>query len=168
MGKIHLTFTPEYEDYLASSKAATYNRPTRILITAMGVISLATVLALMLGWLSPDNERLMFYVLPPGMFIFFLVFTPLNLRRRAVKAAKQAGPVTWCASKKALTFTEEDETTRLSWDLFIEARDIPGYYLIIYKANRADYLFLPKRAFETPAQERQFRALMESQLGEIR
>ncbi len=168
MEKIHLEFTPEYEDYLAVSRAATYNRPTIILIAIMGLISLITLLAIALRWLSPNNERLMFYLLPPGMFIFFLIFTPINLHRRAKKSARKAGPVSWTLSEKGLTIIEAEEKTRLSWDLFVEVKAIPEDYLFFYKANRSAYIFLPRRAFETPAQEIQFRLLVENCLGEIR
>ncbi|MBG0788209.1 MAG: hypothetical protein H0S79_24235, partial [Anaerolineaceae bacterium] len=76
MARMTLKFKPDYDDYLNVSQAATFNRPTIVLVVVMGIVSIATILALGLGWLSVENERLLLYLLPPLMFIFFLLYTP--------------------------------------------------------------------------------------------
>jgi len=42
-------FKPDYEDYLAVNQAATFNRPTMILVILMGIGSVATIVSLGLG-----------------------------------------------------------------------------------------------------------------------
>jgi hypothetical protein len=168
MDKIQLEFQPTYEDYLTVSRAATYNRPTRILIIAMGLISLATIAALLLGWLAPDNSRLLFFLLPPGMFLFFLIITPINLRRKAHQTAQDSTPVAWTVTTQTITIHEEDERIQQNWDLFADLQELPEHYLLFYQTNRSAYLFLPKRAFKTPAAEAQFREWAGNNLGEIK
>ena len=83
MAVLQMTFTPTEEDFRTVNTAATFNTATIVLIAVMAVVSLGTVLALALGWLPPDPARLPFYILPSGLFVFFLVFTPIDLRHKA-------------------------------------------------------------------------------------
>ncbi len=165
MEKFRIHYKATYEDFLAASKAATYNTPTLVLIIAMGVISALTILALLTGWLALDNQRLLFYLLPPGMFVFFLVITPINLRREAKKSAQAAEEETWTISEKGIRIKKGEQTSKHPWVLFAKARQLPEHILLIYKANRASYIFIPMRAFENPQQRQAFERLIGQHLG---
>ena len=52
MGRLSLTFKPDYDDYRTVNQAATFNKPTIILMILMGILSIATILALGLGWIN--------------------------------------------------------------------------------------------------------------------
>ena len=168
MARMTLKFKPEYEDYLAVTQAATFNRPTIILVILMGVVSIATILALGLGWLSVDNERLLLYLLPPMMFVFFLLYTPINLRRTAKKSAKESQEIEWRVNNGGIAVAKGEETTKYAWESFSLAEENDDYYLIFSRTNRADFIFLPKASFADPAEETAFREILIEHLGSLR
>ncbi|MBG0770104.1 MAG: YcxB family protein [Anaerolineaceae bacterium] len=165
MARMTLKFKPDYEDYLNVSQAATFNRPTLVLVILMGVVSIATILALGLGWLSVDNERLLLYLLPPMMFIFFLLYTPVNLRRTAKKSAKESVETEWRVNNAGIAVSKGEETTKYSWESFGYVEESEGHYLFFSRTNRANYIFIPKAAFTDPAEETAFRELVTEHLG---
>jgi hypothetical protein len=110
MTRIQLKCQPDYENYLAVNHAATFNAPTIVLIVLMGIVTLVTILGLALGWLNADTNQLLLYLLPPGTFILFLIYTPINLRRRVKQAAEQAKELSWHLSNSGITINEESES----------------------------------------------------------
>ena len=165
MARMTLKFKPEYEDYLSVNQAATFNRPTIVLVILMGILSIATVLALGLGWLSVDNERLLLYLLPPMMFVFFLLYTPINLRRTAKKSAKESVEIEWRVNNAGISVIKGEDTTKYPWESFSYTEEANGYYLLFSRTNRADYIFIPKAAFTDPTEETAFRELAIEHLG---
>ncbi len=165
MSRLTLKFKPDYDDYLNASQAATFNRPTIVLVVLMGIVSIATILALGLGWLSVENERLLLYLLPPMMFIFFLLYTPINLRRAAKKVAKEGLEFEWRVNNAGISVVKGEKTTKYNWESFSLAEESDGYYLLFSRANRSEYIFIPKAAFTEPDEEKAFRELVTEHLG---
>lgn len=163
-----LKFRPAYEDYLAVTKAATFNKATLVLIALMAVVSIATVIALITGWVSIESDRLMLYLLPPGAFVLFLLYTPIHLQRSARQSAEEAQEITWRAGSRGITIGEGEKTARHTWDAFGFMQELPEHFILFFKANRSTYIFIPKRAFESAEQEAEFRALVSAQMGAIK
>ena len=165
MSRVNIKFKPDYDDYLNVSQAATFNRPTVVLVILMGLVSAGTLLALGLGWLAVENERLMLYLLPPMMFVFFLIYTPINLRRNAKKSAKESLEIEWKINNAGISQIKDEETTKYPWEMLSHAEETAGYYLLFSRTNRAEYIFIPKAAFAAPAEEETFRELALEKLG---
>ena len=165
MSRLTLKFKPDYDDYLNASQAATFNRPTIVLVVLMGIVSIATILALGLGWLSVENERLLLYLLPPLMFIFFLLYTPINLRRAAKKVAKEGLEFEWRVNNAGISEVKGEKTIKYNWESFSLAEESDGYYLLFSRTNRSEYIFIPKAAFTEPDEEKAFRELVTEHLG---
>ncbi len=165
MARMTFVFKPDYQDYLAVNQAATFNRPTMILVILMGIGSVATIVSLGLGWLSVDNERLLLYLLPPMMFIFFLLYTPINLRRTAKKSAQESVEFEWRVNNAGIAVTKGEETTKYTWESFGYVEESGGYYLFFALTNRTEYIFIPKAAFPDPAEETAFREIVTEHLG---
>jgi hypothetical protein len=164
MARIQFQSKPQYEDYLTVNKAVTFNPPTVVLIIVMGIISAATFLGLILGWLSVESSRLLLYILPPAMFIFFMLYTPVNLRRRARQMANQADEIFWRLSNRGVTIDEGEESLKYKWETFSHVQELPNQYIFFFKANRAAFVFVPKTAFESQDKEEAFRDLLLTQL----
>jgi len=165
MSRLNIKFKPDYDDYLNVTQAATFNRPTVVLVILMGIVSAGTILALGLGWLSVDNERLLLYLFPPMMFIFFLIYTPINLRRTAKKSAKESVEMEWKVNNTGISQSKGEETAKYPWEMLNHAEETDGYYLLFSRTNRAEYIFIPKAAFADPADEKAFREMVIENLG---
>jgi hypothetical protein len=163
-----LTFKPEYEDYLTVSRAAMFNTATIVLLILMGIMSAATILALALGWLSLESNRILLYLLPPGTFIFFLIYNPIDLRRKAKQAASDDDDTTWQVTKNGITVTHGEDTTKYPWKSLAQIQELPGHYIFFIKANRSTYIFINKSAFDNSEEENEFRETVESHLGAIK
>ncbi len=168
MARQKLTFKPEYGDYLAVSRAAMFNTATIVLLILMGIMSAATILALALGWLSLESNRLLLYLLPPGTFIFFLIYNPIDIRRKAKQAASTEDETSWQVTKNGITVTQGDETNKHPWKSLSHIQELPGQYIFFIKANRSTYIFITKNAFNKSEEEDEFRETVESYLGAIR
>ena len=168
MARLSLTFKPDYDDYHTVNQAATFNKPTVILIILMGVVSVGTVLALGLGWVKVASERLLLYLLPPAMFVFFLIYTPINLKRTAQKAAKDPEEIHWRVSKAGISVSKGEETTKYTWEGMGYIEELEGYFIIFSRTNRSEFIFIPKTAFADPAEEDAFRELAEENLESVK
>lgn len=168
MARLSLTFKPDYDDYRTVSQAATFNKPTVILIILMGLVSMGTLLALGLGWVTVSSERLLLYLLPPAMFVFFLIYTPINLKRTAQKAAKDPEEIHWRVGKAGISVSKGETTTKYTWEGLGYIEELEGHFMFFSRTNRAEYIFIPKTAFTDPAEEDAFRELAVEHLGPIK
>jgi hypothetical protein len=168
MARQKLTFKPTYEDYLAVSRAAMFNTATIVLLVLMGIMSALTILALAVGWLSFQSNQLLLYLLPPGTFIFFLIYNPIDIRRKARQSAEGDAKTSWQVTKNGITVTQGEETTKYPWESLAYAQELPEQYIIIIKANRSTYIFITKTAFNNSEEENEFRETVEGHLGTIK
>lgn len=168
MARLSLTFKPDYDDYRTVNQAATFNKPTIVLVVLMGIVSLATVLALGLGWVTVSSERLLLYLLPPMMFVFFLIYTPINLNRTAKKAAKDPDETHWQVGKSGISVSKGESTTKYPWESLGYIEELEGYFMLFSRTNRAEYIFIPKTAFADQAEQDAFRELAVEKLGPIK
>jgi hypothetical protein len=168
MARLSLTFKPDYDDYRTVNQAATFNKPTIILMILMGILSVATVLAIGLGWIKVGSERLLLYLLPPMMFVFFLIYTPINLKRTARKAADEPDETHWQVGRSGISVSKGESTTKYPWEALGYIEEIEGYFMLFSRTNRAEYIFIPKTAFADPAEEEAFRSLAVENLGPIK
>ncbi len=168
MARQKYNFKPKYKDYLAVSRAAMFNTATVVLLILMGIMSAATILALAVGWLSLESNRLLLYLIPPGTFIFFLIYNPIDIRRKARQSAEGDENTSWQVTKNGITVTKGDETTKYPWNALVQVQELPDQYIIFIKANRSTYIFITKNAFSDSEEEKEFRETVENHLGAIK
>lgn len=164
MARIKLTYQPDYENYLRINRATTYNKPTIVLAVVMGFMSIATVLGLAFGWIDAGS-RILLYLLPPLMFIYFLIYTPIKLRRQAKELAEKNLTIEWRLSRAGITVDSNGEKQKYSWETFGATQELDQDYILFFKTNRSDYIFFPKDAFDNKDQEQQFREMVKTNIG---
>jgi hypothetical protein len=168
MPSLSAKFQPTYEDYLRINRTTTYNKPTLILTILMGLVTIGTLLGLVLGWIQTDRNRLMLYLLPPAMFVFYLFYTPFDMRRQSRKLAEKVQTIKWRVAEDGITVDKDSESKKYLWEMLGTAQETDLDYILFLKANRSDYIFIPKRAFKNPALEQQFQATITANLGNFR
>ncbi len=160
MARIKLNFKPDYEDYLAVSKAATFNKPTLILMGIMVLSTIITVAGILVGRLSLDPNRLLLTIIPPGMFTIFLIAAPINLRRKAKKLAAENHMITWRVTNPGISVDENSDNQKYTWEAFGLAQELSEHFILFFKTNRSKYVFMPKRVFANAVEEKEFRELL--------
>lgn len=167
MASIQVTFSPTYEDYLKVNRATTFNKPTLVLIGLMIITTLITLVGWYLGWLTVDSNRLLFFVLPPALFVFFMVYTMINLHRHAHQMAEQSPIITWYLDHAGIRVNESGQSQEFTWDHFSTAQDFGSYYILFFKSNPTQHLFILKSALTASGQEVLFRQLIAANLGKV-
>jgi len=168
MQELKLKFDPTYEDYLAINKATTFNKPSLVLLVLMGIMTVYTLTGLAVGWIDVDPSLLILYLLPPGMFIVFLIYTPFNLRKKAQEMADKELSPEWEIHDKGITIDRNGDEEEFQWEMLGVTQELDDHYILFFKANRSKYIFLPKKAFDDQADEKRFRAWVMEKIGQIK
>lgn len=168
MASVQIKFKPGYDDFLAAGKATTYNKPTIVLLVIMGLFAIGSLASILLGWVNYQPDNMVLYLVPHGIYVLFLLYTPFQLRRTARQSAADSPEVAWQVTQRAISVKAGQDADRYLWHAFTFAQELPEHYILYFKTNRVKYIFIPKRAFTSKAQEDNFRELVQSNLGKIK
>ena len=168
MASIQIKFKPNYDDFLTVGKATTYNKTTIVLLVLMGIFAVVTLSGFLMGWMAYDPENLGLYLVPHGVYVFFLLYTPFHLRHTARQSANESPEVSWQVTQRGITIDTGKDSKRHLWRAFNLVKELPEYYILYFKTNRVSYVFIPKRAFTSTTQETTFREMVQADLGKIK
>ncbi|MDY6873005.1 MAG: hypothetical protein SVR81_03420 [Chloroflexota bacterium] len=113
-----------------------------MLLIIMALVSLGTLLALAAGWMNPTGELLLFYLLPPLTFIFFIVYTSIRLRRQARNVAAKDQESRWQVSAEGIIIDKSEGEEEFPWHSFSYAQGLPGQFIFFFAANRPEYIYI--------------------------
>lgn len=168
MASVQIKFKPEYDDFLTVGKATTFNKTTIVLLVLMGVFAVITLAGIFLGWVAFDPNNLGLYLVPHGVYVFFLLYTPFHLRQTARQSAKGSHEIAWQVTQRGITVSRDGESNRHLWKAFTLIQELPGHYVLYFKSSRVKYIFIPKRAFTSNVQETSFREMTQASIGKIK
>lgn len=168
MSNLSVKFQPTYEEYLRVKTITTYNKPTIVLLILIGILTIATLLGFIFGWLEAEMPLLIWYLLPPGMFIFYLIHTPLDLRGQAQSMAAKKSTIEWRISEAQISVHTDGSVNEHTWEMLGTAQETDDLFILYLKSNRSEYIFIPKRAFRNPTQQAEFREAVSAHLGEFK
>ncbi len=161
---ITFRFTPTPKDYVRMMRV--------IYVRQTGNWIFMAVLAFFSGfilWLTMTGLRLHLYtiLMAPLALVFFVVLIflvyPWRVGNRAKKNDRMTAETIWEASENQILIKSAQTEAKTDWGNFKKA--IENDEFIFLKSSTANlYQFIPKRAFESPAQLEAFRALVKSKL----
>jgi hypothetical protein len=172
MNKITIRFTPKPEDYSRAIRIHSSARQT-ILSVFRGfasVLILFMLVTLVIDIFHGDFQSILFYF--PVLLVFLLLFFLPALSgwltdRRVSKQTQLLQTVTYEFDDEKIHVLNQVAESKLDWSFYNKTFDADQYYIFVYATNKNMFQFLPKRAFESPAQEGDFRSLIEQKLGKI-
>ena len=167
MENIKIEFQPSYDDYLTVSRATAFNKPTLVLIVLMSMVSIATLFGNLFGWLNLNPDLIPLYFLLPLLFLAFLFYTPINLRKQSKMLTSRKITVIWQLTDAGIAVSEGNENFQHAWNTLGIAQEIKDYYIFYFKINRLKFIFLPKNAFSSADQESRFQQMVKQYLGEF-
>jgi hypothetical protein len=158
-------FTPTKDDFTQTIRAYTLRQTsTRIaLILVAVVVIFETISAIALGidW-STVNYYLPLNVFLVAYVVFLLLINPWLVGRQVPKNERLSSEITWEVDEDEIRVSNKFMQSKFDWGTFHSAIETRTHYLLILSSNKRMYQVLPKRAFETPAQEAAFRTLLKT------
>jgi hypothetical protein len=161
MEPIRFSFTPTIDDYLRALRAYLKGqKSTWITISAMG---LAFLFGLYMAFTPsggvPRNPVLIatLLILPPVLLVIMYVVLPWNIARRAQRNERLVAPTTWEIKDDSLVIANKFNVSKVEAAMFGRITETATHYLLHYRGNQRFYQIVPKRAFESRAQEAAFR-----------
>lgn len=162
---ITLHFTPAKQDYVNVLRQF-FIRRTLIRI-ALGILALLFGLAcysLIRHGTPPDIFELVWVFLPPLYVVYTFFVQPARMASRAIQNEQLVADATWEMSDGGVTISTRFGSTSLAWDSLARLVTTREYYLLLSKANRNAFRFIPKRAFSSLDEHESFLALIRQHL----
>jgi hypothetical protein len=158
---ITFRFTPNQRDYGQVLRLFFFQRTgTRIslalLVFAFGLI----IFAILANRTPPTVFELVWLLLPPLFVIFAFFVQPSRIARQAAKNEQLTSESTWDVSETGVQISSRFGSTHLDWEALNKLVTTREYYLLLFKANKNAFRFLPRRAFASPQEQDQFLELM--------
>jgi hypothetical protein len=157
---LHFTYTET--DYVRAVRLRNRRRTGGWfdLIAGLGVTAFGAVT----WWFEGYSALRLTLVVLGLVFLFMLVTTEVVLPRWWFRREpKLQDPYTLTFSDAGIDFRTSRIHSQLEWALYHGFAESPTTYLLLYGHNQ--FSAIPKRVFESPAQEARFRALVKAKLG---
>lgn len=157
-----VAFTPAHADYVTATRAYLARQPlTLLLVAGAGLLSAAMWLFFALG--SGQGVTLAALVpavvIPPALLALYLVVTPLVIASRARSRAALFAPTVWDADARRLHVRAGKVEAEVDWRAFERLIETKRYFILALRDRRRMFLFAPRRAFASAADEAAFRDL---------
>jgi hypothetical protein len=162
-----LHFSPLKADYVEALRAF-YLRDQRfrLLAAACLLVGLVSLFGLL------NYGFTFFYALGlallPLFLLYGLLWVPYNFGRQVDQNPVYRQETTWELSAAELVMTNASGETRFAWSDYHRIVETRLTYLLFLSAQKRLFNMLPKHAFANPAQEAEFRRLVEAHLPGLR
>lgn len=158
-------FTPKQQDYAQVLRLFFFLRTGTRISLALLVIAFGLIVYAMIAKGSPPSLFELIWLLLPPLFVIFTFFVqPSRIARQAAGNEQLISEATWEISDEGVQISSRDTSTHLeleSLDKLVTTRE---YYLLLIKANKNAFRFLPRRAFSSPQEQDQFLQLVTNHL----
>jgi hypothetical protein len=156
-----LLYTPNQKDYATVLRYFYWQRTG----TKVSLVFLAVAFGLILYMIASKGSPLTFFeliwlLLPPLFVIYVFFLQPSRLANKAVQNEQLVTEATWIVSDAGVQISSRFGSDQLDWESLNKLLTTKDYYLLLSKANKNAFRFLPRRAFISPKEEEQFLELV--------
>ncbi|NTV38069.1 MAG: YcxB family protein [Anaerolineales bacterium] len=160
-----IRFTPTAQDYVGITRALYARQPGNWVFLSLLVV--LSAFSIYLEEISA-SQNLFILLLPPVSLLFFIVMgfgvRPWQAGNRAKKNERMTAEVTWEANDEFIILKTVHSESKTDWGNYKKAFENDEFLFFNLSTVKNYYQFLPKRAFESPAQLEAFRTLVKSKL----
>jgi hypothetical protein len=159
---IELHFTPTQADYSAVLRKFFWRHTsTKIsLVALVGAFALVLYVVLSKGG-PPSIYELFWLVLPPLFVVYIFFMQPRRIAHQAAQNERLMADVKWYVTPNGVEISSTFETTLLDWPSLSKLVEAGEYYLLLSKAKKNAFRFLPRRVFISSQDEEEFRELVQ-------
>ncbi len=161
-----IKYTPTQQDYAKVLRLFFLQRTgTRISLAFLVIAFCLIVFAILSKESPPTVFELVWLLLPPLFLIFIFFFQPSRVAQLAAKNEQLICEATWEVSDDGVQISSSFGSTHLDWEALNKLVTTREYYLLLLKANKNAFRFLPIRAFTSQMQQDQFLEFMANHLS---
>jgi hypothetical protein len=172
MESITLHFTPTPQDHGRGTRAFfAFNRRfwwwEAALIAIFLAQSLLRLAAVVTGRV-PEVTQLpgvLFGFVVPALFVFGFVVSPSLVARRVARDERLRADTLYRLDDDGLAMSNRYAASKMDWPTFAEVIETSNLYLLLYALNKNVFQVIPKRAFESPEHETEFRQCLQCHIG---
>jgi hypothetical protein len=185
MEPLEFSYTATADDHVRAIRAYTLRRPEILpLFILLGIvflfiicIVLGSIVLTLLGETQVTDIavllKLLSGFLPCTLFClalpaYLLYIGPYLTGQRFKKHEDKVGLITYVLDDEHIRIDSSLTKSETAWNIFSKAIETKEYYLLVHTMNKRMIQFIPKRAFETPQQEADFRRYVEKNIGPIK
>jgi hypothetical protein len=162
---LSLRYTPNQQDYAQVLRLFFLQRTGTRISLAFLVIAFGMVFyAIASKGTPPTVFELIWLVLPPLFVIFVFYVQPSRISKQAAGNEQLISQTTWEVSDAGVQISSRFGSTHFDWEALNKLVTTREYYLLLIKAEKNAFRFLPRRAFTSPQEQDQFRELMANHL----
>ena len=160
-----LRYTSNQQDYANVLRLFFLQRTETRVILALLVIAFGLISFTIIVKDSPPSIFELIWLLLPPFFVLFTFFVqPSRFVRQAAGNEKLLSEAVWELSDEGVQFSSQFNSTHLGWEALNKLVTTREYYLLLIKANKNVFRFLPRRAFTSSQQQDQFLELVRNHL----
>jgi hypothetical protein len=160
--RLQLEFVPTRADYFRHWMLSTWSSPNaRLRLGIVALVVVAMGAASILSWIRLGTRfNWETALLAPGIIAAILLskWLPFEMRLRASPGL--LGKVTWVLDDEVLRIQSNGKETSTGWGDFVRASETTKDFGLQFGLASSTLLFIPRRAFTSPAHEEEFRQLL--------
>ena len=118
-------------------------------------------------WSTPYIALFTFPLCATIILFFMRYFYDRQIGKQVKTSTQFISPVSWQMDDTQIIVKTDFSETKMNWNMFQKTIEYERFYLLVQTANKRCFNIVPKRVFESTAQEESFRALIEQKLGKI-
>lgn len=161
-----LRYTPVQKDYENVLRQFFWQRKGTKVSVAVMIIAFGLVLYLILTKdAQPTIFELMWLLMPPFFVAFVFLLQPKRIAKQAAQNEQLVTEATWELGDTGVRISSRFGSLLLEWQSLDKLVKTGDYYLLLSKANKNAFRFVPRRAFTSPEDESSFVKAVESYLS---
>ncbi len=161
--KLTFSFIPTKEDYVRTFRTVSLRQTvTRLVIVITGLFFLSGLVTLILLW--PRFNPIM--VIPLVFFPIYVlsVIFPFRLVKQVESNERFTTEIKWEIDDTGTILRTKFTESKLDWGTFSEYFESSSYFYLVYSTNKNMSQFIPKKAFNSQDQEKQFRLILDEHI----
>jgi hypothetical protein len=186
MEPLEFSYTATADDHARAIRAFTLRKPVTLFLSiGFGLLAVMTlciflgeiVLSLVTGNTQVTDItqllNLLSSLLPCTAFylvfpVYSLLIGPYLAGQQIKKYEDKIGQTTCVVDDDHVQVNSLQTKNEMKWTFFSKAMESKRYYFLVHAMNKRMFHFIPKRAFESPQQEADFRRYVEKNIGPIK
>jgi hypothetical protein len=162
---ITLRFVPTKQDYANVLRLFFLLRTsTRVSLGFLAVAFGLIIFSVASQGTLPSAFQLVWLLLPPLFLVYVFFYQPSRMASQAMSNEQLAAEATWELTDSGVNISSRFGETQMGWDDLQKLVVTKSYYLLLNKANKNTFRFIPRRAFTSAQETEQFLAIVKEHI----
>lgn len=160
-----LKFTPSQQDYARVFRLFFFQRTsTRLYLGFLAIAFGFICYEVISNRTTPSIFEIIWLLLPPLFVAYIFFIQPNRMASQAMRSEQLSAETTWQIGDDGVEISNSFGSTLHTWDSLDKLVSTREYYLLLLKANKNTFRFLPLRSFSSAQEKEQFLDLVKQHL----